>query len=119
MLALILAATLGTTNPVVTQANIGQTICVRGWATSIRPPEKATWPIKRKLLAGRPSKRFVLDHVVPLAAGGAPLDPANLQLQTVAAGKAKDVVEVRTSKAICAGRMTLQQGQAVFIRSIP
>jgi hypothetical protein len=37
---------------------------------------------------------FVVDHVVPLCAGG-PDRPANMQWQTIAAGKAKDRVERR------------------------
>jgi hypothetical protein len=35
---------------------------------------------------------YVIDHVKPLACGGAD-DPSNMQWQTVAAGKAKDRVE--------------------------
>lgn len=116
MIGLALAVVLGAVNPAVTQANIGQTICVKGWASSIRPPEKVTWPIKRKMLAGRRSSLFVLDHRIPLSAGGAPLDPANLQLQAIAAGRAKDRVEGIAHRNICAGRMTLQQGQAVFAK---
>jgi hypothetical protein len=44
---------------------------------------------------GRPSGRcpgYVVDHVRPLECGGAD-DPANMQWQTVAAGKAKDKTE--------------------------
>ena len=39
---------------------------------------------------GRPG--YVIDHIVPLACGGADA-PSNMQWQTVAAGKAKDKVE--------------------------
>jgi hypothetical protein len=39
---------------------------------------------------GRPG--YVVDHIIPLACGGADA-PANMQWQTVAAGKAKDKVE--------------------------
>ena len=41
---------------------------------------------------GRPG--YVVDHIVPLACGGAD-GPANMQWQTVAEGKAKDRVERR------------------------
>ena len=43
---------------------------------------------------GRPG--YVIDHVVPLACGGADA-PSNMQWQTIAAGKAKD----RTERAGC------------------
>ena len=39
---------------------------------------------------GRPV--YVIDHIVPLACGGADL-PSNMQWQTVAAAKAKDTTE--------------------------
>ena len=41
---------------------------------------------------GRPG--YVIDHIKPLACGGADA-PSNMQWQTVAAGKAKDRVERR------------------------
>ncbi len=42
----------GATNPDITQANIGETICKRGWSTkSIRPPASYTSALKRKQLA--------------------------------------------------------------------
>jgi hypothetical protein len=39
---------------------------------------------------GRPG--YVIDHIVPLACGGADA-PSNMQWQTIATGKAKDKVE--------------------------
>ncbi len=42
-----------------------------------------------------PCPGWVVDHVVPLACGGADA-PGNMQWQTVAEGKAKDREEVRT-----------------------
>ncbi len=42
---------------------------------------------------------YVVDHVVPLCAGGADR-PSNMQLQTISAAKAKD----RQEKAMCARR---------------
>ena len=44
---------------------------------------------------GRPG--YVIDHIVPLACGGADA-PSNMQWQTVAGGKAKDKIERRGCK---------------------
>jgi hypothetical protein len=70
-------------------------------ATKSSTPKKA--PIERSAKAkhdfeketgyplGRPG--YVVDHIVPLACGGADA-PSNMQWQTVAAAKAKDRVEL-------------------------
>jgi hypothetical protein len=34
--------TPGAINPAVTQANIGETICMKGWTKTVRPPERYT-----------------------------------------------------------------------------
>jgi hypothetical protein len=39
--------TPGVINPEVTQANIQQTICVKGWTTTIRPPASYTNSLKK------------------------------------------------------------------------
>lgn len=44
---------------------------------------------------GRPG--YIVDHVVPLACGGADA-PSNMQWQTKAAGKAKDKVERKSCR---------------------
>jgi len=45
---------------------------------------------------------YVIDHVIPLCAGGADA-PSNMQWQTIAAGKAKDVLERRECAALRRG----------------
>ena len=107
-------------NPDVTQATIGATICVPGWTATVRPPVSYTNALKRKLLrlAGIPlshGSEYELDHVVPLANGGAPRDPKNLRLQAWAGAdgaKAKDVVERKMQLAVCAGQVTLAESRA-------
>lgn len=38
----------GALNPKVTQANIGSTICIRGWTATVRPPLSYTAKLKPK-----------------------------------------------------------------------
>lgn len=90
--------TPGALNPAVTQANIQQTICVKGYTATIRPPLSYTGPLKRKIMGhgsysvsynGQQysdhgygttysASQVELDHLVPLEVGGAPADPHNL-----------------------------------------
>lgn len=46
-----------------------------------------------------PCPGWIADHIEPLCAGGAD-DPANMQWQTVAAAKAKDITERATCRAL-------------------
>ena len=117
MIAALLAVALGALNPNVTQANIGSTICSSGWTATVRPPASWTDRLKRsQLLRGLDPSHYEEDHVIPLELGGAPKDPKNLRPQLWAGpdgAKAKDdQVETPTRRAVCAGKMTLKQGQA-------
>lgn len=112
----------GAVNPNVTQANIGSTICVPGYTATIRPPQSYTAPIKRALWikAGRKGtlSDFELDHWIPLGSGGAPYDRANLVLQPwdgPDGAHAKDAVEVRVQREVCALKITLAAAQACFL----
>ena len=44
--------TPGATNPAVTPGTIATTICVPGWARTVRPPRRFTSYLKRRQLAG-------------------------------------------------------------------
>jgi len=73
-------------NPAVTQETIDQTVCVPGWTKTVRPPTSYTARIKMKLIRELELDAallvdFELDHRIPLALGGAPSDPRNLELQ--------------------------------------
>lgn len=111
MLPLILAALIGATDPAITQAKIGRTICAPGYARSVRPPTSWSRAMRRQMHA-QPGQ--VLDHIVPIELGGCATCEANLQLQDRAEAKAKDRLENSTRRAVCAGRTTLEQGQAQF-----
>lgn len=116
------ASTPGATNPAVTQASIGSTICVKGWTATIRPPASYTTDLKRRQIAALglvgPLSAYEEDHRIPLEVGGDPTDPANLWPEPwtgPTGAHAKDALENRVHADICAGRMTLAQGQAIFL----
>jgi hypothetical protein len=54
------------------------------------------------------------DHLVPLEAGGAPSDPANLWPEPGRSPNVKDKVESAARSAVCKGRMPLAVAQAGF-----
>lgn len=103
-------------NPAVTPETIRQTICVAGWTDTIRPPVSYTARIKiaKMRAAGIPasSARFYkLDHIIPLALGGAAGAPDNLQVQPIAEARAKDRIEKCLSRAVCRGRIGLDEAR--------
>lgn len=117
--------TPGALNPNVSQANIHGTICVPGWTATIRPPVNYTNRLKQeqKIVYGEtaiPDVQLEEDHLVSLSAGGAPSDPRNLfpepRMGKVGQRAAdKDVDEHVVQRDICAGRITLQQGQELLL----
>jgi hypothetical protein len=99
-------------NPAVTQATIGQTICVSGWTKTVRPPTSVTNSMKRKLaVAYAMPPTGELDHLVSLELGGAPDDPRNLWVEPGSIPNPKDRVENWLKREVCAGRMTLADAQ--------
>jgi hypothetical protein len=103
-------------NPDVTPENIDETICVKGYSSSIRPPQVYTDRVKRHLMreAGIPIEfihDYVLDHVIPISSGGSPTDLRNLRLQPRDLSLAKDRAENRSHQFICDGRLDLRSAQ--------
>jgi len=103
-------------NPAVTQATIFDTICIHGWTRTVRPYVSTMKSIKRDMLAaiGEPIEhrnRYELDHKIPLALGGDPLDRRNLALQLIDEAREKDAVEVCLSALVCQGRIGLDEAQ--------
>lgn len=120
-------ATPGALNPMVTQENIGSTICRRGWTRTVRPPEDFTERLKRAQLHTPASPYFAPgtrlgaweeDHRVPLSLGGAPYDRRNLwpepRFGTWNAER-KDKLEGVVHDLVCRGRLKLAQGRAAFL----
>ena len=111
----VLAADLPT-NPAVTQETLATTICAPGWTKTIRPSTWETGRIKIKLIRelALPEELltdFELDHRIPLALGGAPSDPRNLELQPWDEAGDKDVVEACLSRAVCTGQIGLDEAR--------
>jgi len=76
------ATTPGVVNPHITQANIQQTICTRGWTATVRPPASYTGHLKQQLAAAQATDRspahYDEDHFISLELGGHPHDARNL-----------------------------------------
>lgn len=110
--------TPGVIDPSVTQDNIGQTICSRGYTATVRPPVSYTNPLKLQQMAlygetGQPSQ-YEEDHLIPLELGGHPTDPRNLWPQPGASPNEKDRVENRLRELVCAGAVPLARAQAAI-----
>jgi hypothetical protein len=110
---------VGVLNPDVTQASIGQTVCVPGWTAKIRPPTSYTAALKRRQMAALhlpgTAADYEEDHTVPLSLGGAPRDPENLRPVPIAQARADDREETRLHAAVCAARMSLERAQRVIL----
>ncbi len=118
--------TPGALNPAVTQATIHSTICVSGWTATIRPSESFTDALKVKQIgqyvySDTKTPSYEEDHLIALELGGAPADPRNLWPEpytvTLADGRptgahTKDPFETKLKTEVCAGTITLAQGQS-------
>jgi len=111
--------TPGAINPNVTQANIKTTICAASWTKAVRPPVSFTDSLKLKQMVDLRlitiPESYEEDHRVPLEVGGAPQDPKNLWPQIWPEARQKDRLETAVKKDVCSGRLTLAQGQAIFL----
>ena len=103
--------TPGAVSSTVTQADIHSTICRRGYAESVRPPESVTEPQKRAATKAYgdhgPLRDYEYDHLIPLELGGAPADRRNLWPEPGASPNPKDALEDWLRSMVCAGELTL------------
>jgi hypothetical protein len=111
--------TPGAVNPAVTQATLGQTICVPGYTKTIRPSESITEPEKLASMAAygysdRSPSDFEYDHLVSLELGGAVNDPRNLWPESGASPNPKDSVENALHRMVCDGQIPLAQAQHII-----
>jgi hypothetical protein len=109
----------GWLNSDVTQATIGQTICVPGYSRSIRPLPAYTSGLKAKQLrdlgaSDQNPRDYEEDHLIPLSLGGHPRDPRNLwpeHWDGPAGAHVKDRLEFKLYKMVCAGQVPLATAQ--------
>ena len=107
--------TPGVVNPDVTQDTIDSTICVTGWASSIRPDSSYTADLKLTQMreygrTGSPSD-YQEDHLISLEMGGSPTDPSNLWPEPYPRASEMDQIENQLNSQICDGQLTLAQAQ--------
>jgi hypothetical protein len=107
--------TPGVINPVVTQANIGTTICAEGWTRTIRPATSYTSELKLRQMgeygvAGSPSD-YQEDHLISLELGGHPTDPRNLWPEPMERARAVDEIENELNAKVCTGELSLTEAQ--------
>lgn len=114
--------TPGLANQQVTQANIAQTICRKGWTATVRPPTSYTTPIKRQLMARygitAPPAAVELDHLIPLEVGGDPRSQLNLfpeMWDGPQGAHVKDGQENALNRAVCNGRVKLADAQRQMV----
>lgn len=103
-------------NADVNQATVWATACKPGWTATVRPYVATMKAIKAEMLAaiGEPLEhrnRYELDHIIPLALGGAPIDRRNLRLQPIDEARQKDHVEICLQAAVCDGLIGLDEAR--------
>ena len=107
-------------NPDVRPDTIDQTICLPGYAASVRPATSYTNGVKAKFLRESGgdisnASKYELDHIIPLAVGGHPRNLMNLMLQPwdgADGAKKKDRLEKRLRQLVCSKQLGLRDAQA-------
>ena len=113
------ALTPGAINPEVTQENIHQTVCIKGYTKSIRPPAHFTNRLKKRQIRqygyiDRNPNHYEEDHLIALSIGGAPDDPRNLWPEPRISewnAKKKDRLEYVMYRMVCDGEISLADAQ--------
>ena len=114
--------TPGATDTTVTQENIRQTVCVKGYTKTVRPPAHYTNRLKKKQIreygyADRNPKDYEEDHLIPLNIGGNPTDERNLWPEPRKSewnAKKKDALEFALYKQVCKGSVSLKEAQDAY-----
>jgi hypothetical protein len=110
------SCTPGAIDSKVTQANLFQTICKKGYTKTVRPPVSYTNKLKVQQImdygyADKNLKDYEEDHLIPLEVGGSPTDPKNLWPQPQASPNSKDKIENLCNQKVCDGQISLGEAQ--------
>jgi hypothetical protein len=108
--------TPGVIDPKVTQENLYQTICLKGYTQTVRPATSYTNKLKLQQIiaygyADKNLKDYEEDHLISLELGGSPTDPKNLWPEQGASPNPKDKIENLCNKKVCDGEITLTKAQ--------
>ena len=111
--------TPGSIDASINQSNIQNTVCVRGYTKTVRPPAYFTNKLKKKQMvaygyADTNPAHYEEDHLIPLSIGGNPSDPANLWPQPRLSewdAEKKDILEFKLYKLVCEGAVTLDDAR--------
>lgn len=117
--------TPGSVRSDVTEANLTQNVCLRGWTATVRPPEAETDALKTQALTayGDPASArgsFELDHFVPLELGGSSdvtnlwPEPADWPNHPPYEQNHKDQVENDLKAAVCDHKVQLSDAQSAI-----
>jgi len=69
----------------------------------------------RKMNVDADPRDFEEDHIIPLELCGHPTDPRNLMPEPWDKARAKDRMENKLHKAVCARRMSLKEAQRKIV----
>lgn len=116
--------TPGAIDPTITQENIHQTICVKDYTKTVRPPVSYTNKLKLQQIQeygyiDTNPKNYEEDHLISLSLGGSPSDPKNLWPEPDAAPNPKDRIENMCHKKICNGELSLAEVQKQIATNWP
>ena len=113
------ALTPGEIDTEITQENIQDTVCVKGYTKTVRPPASYTNKLKKRQIReygydDKNPKHYEEDHLIPLSIGGNPKNPKNLWPEPRKtewnAGK-KDQLEFVIYKMVCNNEIKLKDAQ--------
>jgi hypothetical protein len=111
--------TSGAVDTNITQGNIRNTVCIKGYTKTVRPPAYYTNKLKKSQLreygyADQNPAHYEEDHLIPLSMGGSPDNPANLWPQPRTSywtAAMKDELEIKLYNKVCEGEILLNEAQ--------